>query len=435
MNAAVVPLSSLMSLRSLRGDDHHDDDWPVLDRSALEGLPGRVVEAVDPYTEADPAAVLCTFLTAFGSAVGSGPSFAVGADCHRSNLFAVLVGQSSKARKGSSWSPIRALFALADPTWTETRIVSGLGSGEGLVHAVRDPLVRDGQTLDAGEPDKRALVLATEFSAVLRVISRQGSTLSPVLRDAWDRGDLRVTTKNAPIRATGAHVSILAHVTETELRRELTDTEAASGFGNRFLWIAVRRSKLLPEPDPFDRVDGLARDIRRALETARAIVTVERDADARALWLTRYAHLSRDRFGLAGSLTDRAEAQVVRLALLYALAAGSRTVRGEHLESALALWDYAERSADRLFGSATGDPLADEIETAVRRRGALTRTDIRDLFSRHGTSHRIETALTILVDLGRLRKTVIPTGGRPVERWEPTSEESDKSAESRGPVA
>lgn len=423
-------LLSLMSLNALRDDD----DWPILQPVALEGLPGRVVDLIDPYTEADPAAVLATFLTAFGSAVGGAPAFAVGADVHRANLFVVVVGQSSKARKGSSWSPIRTLFALADPTWTETRIISGLGSGEGLVHAVRDPLVRDGETVDPGEPDKRALVLATEFSTVLKVMSRHGSTLSPVLRDAWDRGDLRVTTKNAPIRATGAYVSILAHVTESELRRELADSEAASGFGNRFLWVAARRSKYLAEPEPFDHGDGIARQIRNALEVARSIVNVVRDDDARVLWRQRYRHLSRDRYGLAGALTDRAEAQVVRLALIYALCAGSRVVRGEHLESALALWDYAERSAERLFGSATGDPLADEIEAAVRRRGSMTRTEIRDLFGRHSASHRIETALGILMDLGRLRKMMVATAGRPVERWE-SSDQSDISDKRSGPVA
>src|SRR3712207_8613758 len=52
-----------------------------------------------------------------------------------------------------------------------------------------------------------------------------GNTLSPVVRDAWDTGTLRNMTKNSPATATGAHVSIISHITIDELQRELSDTE------------------------------------------------------------------------------------------------------------------------------------------------------------------------------------------------------------------
>jgi hypothetical protein len=57
----------------------------------------------------------------------------------------------------------------------------------------------------------------------------------------------------------------------------------------------------------------------------------------------------------------------------------------------------------------------------------MTRTEIRDLFGRHRSAHRLEAALTLLDGLGRLRKIVVETGGRPAERWELASDQSDQS--------
>jgi hypothetical protein len=82
---------------------------------------------------------------------------------------------------------------------------------------------------------------------VLKVMTREGNTLSPVIRNAWDSGDLRSMTKNSEAQATGAHISINGHITKDDLRRLLTATESANGFAKRFLFAAVRRSKVLPE--------------------------------------------------------------------------------------------------------------------------------------------------------------------------------------------
>ena len=86
-----------------------------------------------------------------------------------------------------------------------------------------------------------------EFANVLKVVTREGNTLSPVIRSAWDDGNLRTMTKNSPARATDAHISIIGHITREEYRRELTETESANGFANRYCIVAVERSKCLPE--------------------------------------------------------------------------------------------------------------------------------------------------------------------------------------------
>src|SRR5262249_54583797 len=112
--------------------------WPTLAPEALHGLPGRIVEAIDPHTEADPVATLVTFLVSVGNLLGPGPHARVGEDPHPGRLYAALVGESSKGRKGMSGRAVRRVLAMVDEPWARTRIASGLSSGEGLIYHVRD---------------------------------------------------------------------------------------------------------------------------------------------------------------------------------------------------------------------------------------------------------------------------------------------------------
>src|SRR5439155_25377754 len=133
-------------------------------------------------------------------------------------------------------------------------------------------------------------------------------------------------------KATGAHISVIGHATRPELKRDLTDTEAANGFGNRFLWLCSRRSKCLPEGGGTPRWGDLDRRLHNALQFARTRVQpVKRDDDARAIWAQVYPSLSEGRPGLVGALTSRAEAQVLRLSVIYAVMNESTVVRPDHL--------------------------------------------------------------------------------------------------------
>ncbi|MEJ7765298.1 MAG: hypothetical protein WKF86_07370, partial [Acidimicrobiales bacterium] len=318
--------------------------WPVLAPAALHGLAGEIVATLDPHTEADQAAVLISFLTAFGCAAGPGPHAIADAAEHPGRLFAVLVGKTSRGRKGTAQANVRRLMAVADPGFTTERILGGLASGEGLVAAVSDGTRdKDGNVVGA-VTDKRVLVYEPEFIRVLKVCARDSSTLSALLRDAWDRGDLRVLTRRDPLRASGAHIALLAHVTADELKRGLLESDAANGYGNRHLFVAVRRSKRLPAGGNLDDSDvhALGKKVRQALEVARRIGIVRRSPAAAELWEEIYNAIDDDADGMLGALTARAEAQQLRLSVIYALLDGSRTIEVPHIEAAQAVWRYSE---------------------------------------------------------------------------------------------
>jgi Protein of unknown function (DUF3987) len=414
-------------------DTASGEPWPdPLCAEAFHGLAGEVVDLIAPHSEADPAALLIQFLVAFGNAIGRGPFFEVEGDRHATNLFTVMVGETAKARKGTSWSRIRRLFMLADEAWVTSRVESGLSSGEGLIWAVRDPTerqerVREGNETryetvisDPGVEDKRLLILEEEFASTLRVMGREGNTLPPIIRQAWDDGNLSSLVKNSPCRASGALISIIGHITAHELRQYLDRTEAGNGFANRFLFVCVRRSKLLPEGGGLSDSDlvPVARQIVQALASARRIQTVRRDDQAGVLWHTVYEELSEGRPGLLGAVISRAEAQTMRLAMLYALLDGSSSIAASHLQAALAVWEYCEASARCIFSSALGDPVADRILRALRSTSkGLTRTDISDLFGRNKDQARIDRALSLLATMGVAKCVREESGGRPGERW------------------
>lgn len=255
---------------------------------------------------------------------------------------------------------------------------------------------------------------------MLRVLAREGNTLSAVIRNAWDTGDLRILTKNSPARATGAHISIIGHITRQELLRYLDDTETANGFGNRFLWTCVRRSKVLPEGGNLNpaALAPIEQRVREALEFSKHAGQICRDDRARDIWRAVYPELSEGKPGLLGAMVARAEAQVMRLASIYALLDRSEVINEEHLNAALAVWEYCEASAQFIFGHHLGHPAADKILRALDDSAeGMTRTQIRDLFGRNRKATELERALGALLDAGRARSETTMTDGRPEERW------------------
>lgn len=398
------------------GDNGTDPAFPLLEEAAYHGLAGEIVSAIQPHTEADPASLLLHFLAAFGNSVGRSPHAIAEADRHGCNLFVCVVGETSKGRKGSSWGQIRRFFEEADPEWASDCVQSGLSSGEGLIHAVRDTAA-----FDIGVEDKRLFVVESEFVSPLKQMSREGNVLSAVIRQAWDHGSLATLTKNTPTRVRDAHVSIIGHTIKEELLRYLNSVEMGNGFANRFLWVLSRRAQELPEGGGVPELGAMTDDLKAALEHGRDMPLLVRDGAARKLWAGVYHGLSEGAPGLFGAVTARAEAQVLRLSVLYAVLDGADSIGVPQLKAALAVWQYSESSARRIFGETTGDPHADRILEALRQNPeGLTRTRINKLLGNNVEKPRIERSLSVLDNRGLAKPTYTPTSGRSREDWRAT---------------
>jgi len=436
LDAIENELSNLLSVPA----GHTPAHWPEpMSADAFYGLAGDFVRLVLPETEADPQALLLAFLVGFGCMVGRNPFYLVESTKHFVNLFAVIVGDTSKARKGTATDRATDILSRIDPDFMKTRRRSGLSSGEGLIYAVRDSREEDvrakgkaeseyleSQIIAAGESDKRLLVIESEFSNVLQQSRRDGNILSAILRDAWDGKALRVLARSNRDSCQEPHIAVLGNITIEELQRLLTSNDKANGFGNRILWCCARRSKKLPHGGrPLDeaKIDALVCGLQSALEVSQTTERVQFDPEADLAWESAYGFLTEGADGIFGSMTARAEAQVVRLATLYSILDCSKVISIAHLKAAQEVWAYCEDSVRCIFGNAVGDETADDILQMLHKEpDGLTRTEINRMFQSHKSSAELTRALTLLEKRNKILSIKESTGGGPATRWKMCAE-------------
>src|SRR5262249_46225914 len=102
---------------------------PTAKPEAFSGLPGRIVDTIDPYTEAHPMAILSNTMVMFGNVTGRSAHFRVEYTEHHTNLFIGQAGRTSKGRKGTGNSTPRRMFSDVDSAWAKRGNKSGLSSG------------------------------------------------------------------------------------------------------------------------------------------------------------------------------------------------------------------------------------------------------------------------------------------------------------------
>jgi hypothetical protein len=229
-------------------------------------------------------------------------------------------------------------------------------AGEGLISEVRDEVkswdqkTQEFQVTDPGVTDKRLMIVEPEFASVLAVADRHGNTISPLIRRAWDGDKLATLTKNSSLCATDAHISIIGHITEDELRARITRTDLANGFGNRFLFALIKRSKELPFGGDLtdSEIQHLGERFIGLIAEGKSAGRVTMTDAAKVTWSAIYSALSAGQSGLLGAVTARAEAQTIRLALIYALLDGAAESDEPHLRAALAVAKPPRRAFSEL---------------------------------------------------------------------------------------
>ena len=415
--SSVISVSSSLVADGLGGMR----EWPKPPgEEAFQGLLGDVAKTLGPHTEADPVALLIHTLVMFGNVVGRNPHWTVNATRHGCNLFAVCVGPTGAARKGTAADMIQDLLEAVDDKWAAGCIKSGLVSSEGLLYHVRDA---NEATKDKGVLDKRLLVLESEFGRLLSNMQRHGSTLSAELRKAWDGKRLESLAKNCPLIASEAHISIIGHIVRDELLSGMQGTDAVNGFGNRLLFACVRRDKELPfggevpEQDKLRLVRGLADAIGFSKRHCKPI---DFAPDAKGLWVEAYSKFHRPMPGIIGSLLQRGDAMCRRVAMIYALADRSPVIQAVHLRAALALWKYEEDSCHYVFGDASGNKIAERIKGAlVQAEDGLTRTEINGILGGNVSAEAIDVGLRLLQGMEKIEVyQVAKVGG---EKGRPTT--------------
>ena len=409
--------------------------WPDPMRAeAFHGIAGDFVHTVQDQTEADPAGLLMTFLAACGSAVGNSPSISISGQRHTPRIWPVLVGSTASGRKGTTFPWVQHVVDAADPTWRKC-MASNVGSGEAVLWKVRD--AADDQSdpaSDQGGDDKRLFIMEGEFASVLQVAARAGSVLSPILRSAWDSDRLTHTVKHQPVTATGAHIVVVGHITPEELQAGLQAGDRTNGFGNRFLFILVKRARTLPRGGEIapEILDEFGDRLRVVLDRGRLADRLDYSEEWWDEYTPRYEGLSDPGPGIVGAMTGRGAPYVHRLGLLFALLDGQRTIGGDHARAALAIWDYSAASAAALFAEGPGAVYRRIVKVLEDSPEGITRADLHTAMGGHATAADLNQVRDTLVTDGRMVVDSVQTtsrGGRPGEMWRPLPRDPDDEPE------
>ena len=134
------------------------------------------------------------------AALADRPAAIAAANEARRQALAALAGVKGSA--AVNVQPWQRLYAeLAKPPV----ILSGISSGEGVIFNIRDAREgREGKDDDPGVEQKRMLITLAEFGSVLALVRRPGSTLSSVIRNAYDCTPLETAAKVEPVRCAAA---------------------------------------------------------------------------------------------------------------------------------------------------------------------------------------------------------------------------------------
>lgn len=410
---------------------------PKPDESMLYGLVGDVGRAAARTTEANRYAVAAGYMAFLSAAVGRDAYVAVGNTKHHARLFCLHVGRSGRGRKGDALSltnrireAIEAQHSQSDAENQGGNLVGvmrptemfsgwhhhgGLSSREGLALLIHDGYAQGNDEIPPIK-DKRLWVVESEFVNVLHQSRRDGNTLSPALRDAWDGIGIRPATKTSKLWATDPHITISAAITPMELRSKMQAHELTNGFANRFLifWAERERTISFPKPTPQDVLDDLVARTMQVITFARG--GYPETANSREVTLSEEAQGEYDRC-YNGELSDQADGELVnsllerrapmllRIAMLFAFTDLSHQIEISHLRAALAWARYHRESVRFIFNDAAGEEAirassdnAKKIAEYLRQHAQASRSELHTkCFSGHLPAKQLDEAIEALL--------------------------------------
>jgi len=393
-----------------------EDQLDLLGAPASETFPedpdpiiygGRLGEMVDQLavgTDASRVGLLGA-LIAFSGALIPGKAY-----FHReqtSSPFIALVGESSIGRKGTAMTRVLDAMSEALQANVVNRVIlDGINSGEGLVSALAFRKQNYGSEPCVG------LLFEEEYASLLASRGRDGSTLDPKMRVAFDGSQL-ANRKAADSKTVPAPywLPALIGITPVELRQRLEPAALQSGSANRWLYLPVLRREIIPTNAApiFDQeTRAVLQDANRAALRVAPSLGVDQAVTER---LAEYADfLPSASFGLARDLTRRLQIIAFRVALVHALVDQAARVMTTHLDRALALTEYARRGISWVFGDTIGNPDANLLFRHLQASGRLTRTTITREIVRDPI--RRQAAIDELLRIGRAQVITVQTGGR-----------------------
>ncbi len=406
------PVSDAQAWSRMFGDPTMAPAAPTAE--TFQGHLGAMTRLIAPHVPWDPMAFLGQTIVAVGNWLGYRFHIAEEATKRRANLYLAVVGGTGSG-KGTSYRWTEWVMSALDEPYLRNRITTAVGSGEGLLAKITDPVYSTNARGDvvevmAGSDDKRVLYLEEELGQLFMKMISQDSVEKMVTK-AWDSAQLETTTKKESMVCATPHVSIIGHITPDELFTRLDHRLIDNGFSNRWLYLLIKPTQVKFTSTAPEEVGGLEAlraelcdNLRRFQRSGNDDFVLTPAAEDvyldTARWLYDHPHT-----GAMLKQDVRWRPLMWKLSIVFAAADGTNKVEAEHFLAARAF-----------FGAKSGNELVDRFMFMWRQTGyePLTLSDIADMFSKNLNAYRRNVMLDILKRDGIIRiEPGAATKGRP----------------------
>jgi hypothetical protein len=379
---------------------------PDADEAIFSGPLGEMTKRLDPYTEGDPMGVHMTLIAAFSAKLGKYTRVQTGKGLSSLSIWPVLVGHTGVGRKGTATDHAMKVVAKAFPSFADKVLYTVPATGLGFMQVVEEH-VQDGSM-------HPLLAIEEEMDAFISN-AKKDTRIGTVLRKAWDGSDLRHRTSKDDIKVTDVHLAIVGHVQPKNWGAISGSKDATGGTYNRFLPIAVERSKVIPvfsTEDTSELVGELAKGFRMMTVFAMDVPVVSVSPDVAKVFEEKHRPaceaLTAGNEDLA-QMSERAMAYMVRLAAIYALADRRDTIAERDFDAALSIVKYSVETVAAVIPEVGGDRLVTKIAQFVKEHGPVTKTEVRVHVGKHVETAEVDRAL---LALPQIQKTKAAPNGK-----------------------
>jgi hypothetical protein len=398
-------------------------NWP---EDRLEGPLAEIASETTNGTEVFTPSVYTLLIVLLGNYIGLKAKYKNVAGYLQTNLFMVLIGLTKNGKKGAAQSIAEKVFRLTlkenDPWFS--RIKKGLKTPEALVDSISDKQfgseknnkTNTYETIEVflGEEDKRLMSIETEFSKILKESSKSSSTMSEVLRQAYDGEALATLTKSNKRSTSKSHVSFIGHITPSEYEAVRRTEDNENGFVNRFIHVYSDAGEIaIAFPRTFS--DWNMNIINNMVTITEWInnqeeITFSMNEEAKKMWISFYtSHRLTKRSVLIDSINARNDNNVLKISMVLAAADCSDIIRKDHLERAISIIDYNIQTTEYIYHT---DDEKDEaniskiVNFIISNKGKVTRSSIlRECFKKNKNKNEIDALKELCIQKRKIAVT------------------------------
>jgi hypothetical protein len=282
------------------------------------------------------------------------------------------------------------------------------------------------------------LILESEFIRVL-TIGEWSSTMFPKLNQLFDCDDvIQGKKRNDPMQASRPHVSVLGMCVKDQAFKRIGPELQASGFANRFLWIATQRDhdEAIPVAVDWKQYSQLREEVLKVSEYVEFMhqklglppgseIHMVFSEEAERIWREYYPKVLNQK----EDLLARGEAYLLRLGMMYAIFDLDNVIQARHLRAAIAVWEYSVRSVEWIWGTKANseDPFVQPTYDYFLARGPIgaNKREVNEYVFNNNYPHaRVDSVITTLIRYGKIEEMpppLIRKRGKPTIRYKVVS--------------